>query len=35
VAEHAADLFGAKVTECRGVDARAFLRELTGETIEQ
>ena len=35
VTDHVADLFGAKVTECRGVDARAFLRELTGETIEQ
>jgi len=31
VTEHVADLFGAEVTERRGADARAFLRDLAGK----
>jgi lipoyl(octanoyl) transferase len=33
VTEHVADLFEAEVTECRGAEARAFLRALTGERL--
>ena len=35
VTEHVADLFGAEVTERCGADARAFLRALTEEMVEQ